>query len=76
MSLGLFGTCMQFNSIPLSDSRVSSKSSISFSKRVQQEHQVSNENKWPSLVLLTKSEELVVVNGRNRRRFPDPVRDR
>ncbi|XP_057313783.1 uncharacterized protein LOC130655100 [Hydractinia symbiolongicarpus] len=32
-------------------------------------------NAWPSLVLLTKSDE-VVLNGRNRKRFPDPVRDR
>ncbi|XP_047126976.1 uncharacterized protein LOC100207928 [Hydra vulgaris] len=76
MSLGLFGSCMQINSSEFSNFRNSSSSSKSFSKRTLQTNQTAKKNKWPSLVLLTKAEELVIVNGRNRRRFPDPVRDR
>ena len=50
-----------------SDSGVSTMSSTSLS--------ANKSIGWPSLVLLSKSNELV-TNGRNRRRFPDPVCDR
>ena len=50
-----------------SDSGVSTMSSMSIS--------ANKSIGWPSLVLLSNSNELV-TNGRNRRRFPDPVCDR
>jgi len=58
-----------------SDSGVSSMSSISNCPTISPNNGGLHENKWPSLVLLTKPD-IIVDNGVNRKRFPDPVFDR